>query len=638
MGGAALHRPALGPAHPGGARERADLARWIKGALPPLHGATEGHRESGWLAQFAGAALGDTGLVLHGLAIRPDPMPAWLGAALPTGAGLSLGVRLGRDGDRLILECVEPEPRWPRLDLPTPAPAPVHIACEHQANLSPGWAPLFPGCRIPLSRGCRALILQTLDGRRFRLTAAAPDEATPPGLSPPNPVVLVHAPGDEAPARRLAALLERQSIRVRVEQQAPVVEGVPAGVADPEERIMRLWSERAAQALAADPRRRRESFSPAPPDYRLLVMLDKTPWPEGLESSGPEPARVDLSDARGEWGPEEARKLLAALSAGLGDEPPGSRPEGSEQPRRPDGGTPAIKAKSPPKAATERLLAELDNPKNPPRRRLEIGDRLAELGDPRPGVGLDEKGIPAIDWVEIPAGSFRYGEHQETQELPAFFIARYPITNAQYQAFIAANGYQDARWWQDLIRPEKPVPSRWPASNRPRTNVSWDEAVAFCRWLSVQRGHEARLPTEWEWEKAARGTDGREYPWGTGYRSGLANVDETWHEEEPHDLQQTTAVGLYPQGASPYGVLDMAGNVWEWCLNEYHTPEHVHAGRKTRVVRGGSWYYDPAYARSAYRRNFTPGLRYDDIGFRVLCSSPIEPLHAAPLNTGPLKD
>ncbi|MDS4059548.1 MAG: hypothetical protein RKP73_13420, partial [Candidatus Contendobacter sp.] len=88
----------------GGERERTDLARWIKGALPSLRGATEAYRESGWLAQFAGATLGDTGLMLHGAAIPPDPMPAWLGALVPAGAGLALGVRLGRDGDRLILE------------------------------------------------------------------------------------------------------------------------------------------------------------------------------------------------------------------------------------------------------------------------------------------------------------------------------------------------------------------------------------------------------------------------------------------------------------------------------------------------------------------------------------------------------
>lgn len=523
--------------------------------------------------------------------------------------GLALGVRMGRDGDRLILECVEPEPGLPRLDLATPAPAPVRIDCENQPELSPGWVRLFSGCRIPCPRRCRALILQTLGGRRFRLTAGTPDEATPPGTSLPPRVVLVHAAGDEAPARRIAALLERQSVQVRVEQHASLQEGVPAiGVADPEERIMGLWSERAAKALAADSRRRRKDMPTTLPAYRLLVRLDQTPWPEGLASSGPEPARIDLSAARGEWGPAEAGQLLAVLAAGPSKES-------------------AAEVQSPPNAEVERLLVELDDPETPPERRLEIGDRLAALGDPRPGVGLDAKGLPDIEWVEIPAGPFLYGENKETRELPTFFIARYPITNAQYQAFIEAGGYRDERWWQDLTRPvrklEKP---RWSAPNRPRPNVSWFEAVAFCRWLSAQRGYEVRLPTEWEWEKAARGTDEREYPWGDGYRSGLANIDETWDRVgSHHPLEQTSAVGLYRQGASPYGVLDMAGNVWEWCVNEYDNPANIElTGQQARVVRGGSWSYGPVVARSAYRGNFDPGSRRAYSGFRVLCSAPIE--------------
>lgn len=434
-------------------------------------------------------------------------------------------------------------------------------------------------------------------------------------------MVLVHAAGDEAQARRIAALLERQSVQVRVERRASLHEGVPTiGVADPEEQIVGLWSEHAAKSLAADSRRRWKGVSTPPPAYRLLVMLDKTPLPEGLASSGSEPARVDLSEVRGEWGPTEARQLLAALAVGPSEES-------------------TADVQSPPNPEVERLLAELDRPETRPERRLAIGDRLAELGDPRPGVGLDARGIPDIEWVEIPGGPFLYGENKKTRELPTFFIARYPITNVQYQAFIDAGGYRDDRWWQDLTHPvREPEQPRWSAPNRPRTNVSWFEAVAFCRWLSMQRGYEVRLPTEWEWEKAAQGTDGREYPWGDGYRSGLANIDETWGGVGPHNLKQTSAVGLYRQGASPCGVLDLAGNVWEWCLNEYGTPKNVQfTGRAARVVRGGSWYHDPASARSAARDfSYAPDYRYDRFGFRVLCSVPIETLTAATLTTGPL--
>ena len=232
-----------------------------------------------------------------------------------------------------------------------------------------------------------------------------------------------------------------------------------------------------------------------------------------------------------------------------------------------DVGTPEASCRNP--SEVEESLRELENPDTPPARRLEIGDEWGRLGDPRFGVGLDERGLPEIDWVEIPAGPFQYGEEKETRELPAFFIARYPVTHAQFQAFIDDGGYgKQARWWDGLARRlERAEDPGWTEPNRPRETVSWYEAMAFCRWLSDRLGYEVRLPTEFEWEKAARGEDGREYPWGGSYRAGFANIYERGGGAT--FLAQTIAVGLYPHAASPYGVLDLAGNVWEWCLNEY---------------------------------------------------------------------
>ena len=271
------------------------------------------------------------------------------------------------------------------------------------------------------------------------------------------------------------------------------------------------------------------------------------------------------------------------------------------------------------------LLDQLDIPSTSPEERLAIGDELAKLGDSRPGVGLNENGLPDIDWVEIPGGEYLYGEEKERQIIEPFFIARYPVTNEQYEAFINDDGYENDRWWQGLSeRIRKSVNSNWDQSNRPKEIVNWYEAIAFCRWLSDKLGYNIQLPSEEQWERAARGTDGREYPWGNEYLSGYANVNETLEKAGPHFLQQTLAVGLYPLAVSPEGVLDLAGNVFEWCLNEYDNPKNVSLeGNRARVLCGGSWYYDKDFARSSFRLGYDPIGRNYDFGFRVVCSSPI---------------
>lgn len=261
-----------------------------------------------------------------------------------------------------------------------------------------------------------------------------------------------------------------------------------------------------------------------------------------------------------------------------------------------------------------------------PEARAAIAHALVRLGlDDRKGVGLSPDGLPDIDWVEIPGGEFIY-QDGERRTCESFRIARYPVTHAQFQAFLdAGDGYSSNRWWAGLDAPDRnPRPAGWPIANHPRENLSWHEAMAFCAWLSHRLGLEIRLPTECEWERAARGTDGRPYPWGDEYRSGFANIDETWNNVGPHHLSQTSAVGLYPQGVSPEGLMDLSGNLWEWCLNEYHDPERLGPeGTKSRVVRGGSWLYGRDYARAACRSRYHPVSRLAYVGFRVLLSSPI---------------
>lgn len=250
-----------------------------------------------------------------------------------------------------------------------------------------------------------------------------------------------------------------------------------------------------------------------------------------------------------------------------------------------------------------------------PHERHAISTALAWLDwDNRPGIGLDANGLPDIDWVEIPAGEFIFSEKGElgkqTLYLPSYQMSRYPVTNAQFRAFEQAGGYETDEWWEGLRKPDS-APNHWKTeSNRPAERVSWYDAVAYCRWLSVQTGKAVRLPTEQEWEKAARGTDGREYPWGNEFKPECCNAE--------NKLGETSAVGIYPNGQSPDGLLDMSGNVWEWCLNRYDKPAVIEPDLSgtLRVLRGGSWDYDGRYCRSAYRGYIASDGRSRDFGFR----------------------
>jgi serine/threonine protein kinase len=203
-----------------------------------------------------------------------------------------------------------------------------------------------------------------------------------------------------------------------------------------------------------------------------------------------------------------------------------------------------------------------------------------------------------IEWVEIPAGDFLCGdENVEHHILRPFRIGKFPVTNAQYQLFIDAN-------------PDYPVPKHWDQQQRrhppsladhPVVYVNWEDANAFCRWANC------RLPTDFEWERAARGPEGRTYPWGEDWVNGkYCNTKEAGYGD-------TTPVDYFAAGVSPEGVWDLSGNVWEWTSG--------------RVVRGGSWLYNRANARSAYRANTTPDARDIQFGFRVVCVARRPPSH-----------
>ncbi len=230
------------------------------------------------------------------------------------------------------------------------------------------------------------------------------------------------------------------------------------------------------------------------------------------------------------------------------------------------------------------------------------------------------------EWVTIPAGEFWMGGESEYDGKPAhrvhvaeFQIARAPATNVQYALYVT-----DAK-----VTPPEHWPGGQPPSgkeNHPVVKVSWHDAQAYCQWLGAKIGKAVRLPTEAEWEKAARGDkDKRAYPWGDDWEELHCNSEEL-------GLGDTSPVGLFLNGASPYGVLDMAGNVWEWCQSE-HTgyPYKADDGREVidhsnvpRVLRGGSIFNYREYARCAYRGGLVPYHRLHDYGFRVVVS-PLRP-------------
>jgi energy-coupling factor transporter ATP-binding protein EcfA2 len=263
----------------------------------------------------------------------------------------------------------------------------------------------------------------------------------------------------------------------------------------------------------------------------------------------------------------------------------------------------------------EFLLAELLCSKTDHARREAIGMRLAEIGDPRNGVSV-VAGIPDILWREIPGMSLEH-EGETYWQISSFRIAAYPVTYAQLMAFIdAEDGYNSDHWWTDLARNDDSIRQTRRYANYPADDVSWECATAFCRWLSKRLGYRVRLPDEKEWIWAATSADLESnlypYPWGRVWHQEYANTAEA-------GLGRSTAVGMYPNGSSLQGVFDLAGNVSEWCRNDYRDPRNTEVhGSGLRVLHGGSWINSSDYANPGFRYYKPPEFRPADLGFRVL--------------------
>jgi formylglycine-generating enzyme required for sulfatase activity len=262
--------------------------------------------------------------------------------------------------------------------------------------------------------------------------------------------------------------------------------------------------------------------------------------------------------------------------------------------------------------------------------RLEAADALGQSGDPR---------LELNNWITIAGGRFLMGVQAEDPlapgyeagtlsierppheiQLSEFQISRFLVTVYEFEKFIADNGYQEAQFWVAGGYGLWKRPDQWDNQvrypNRPIVGISWYEALAYCAW----KGYGVSLLTEAQWERAARGLEGRKFPWG---------------EDEPTlsrlnfrgaNVGHVTPVGFYPLCVTPDGVYDLAGNVFEWCLDgfgDYHckvkvnTGERVSSERKYRVVRGGCFGSVTHFVRSAFRGRYDPTYRSNAIGFRI---------------------
>lgn len=245
--------------------------------------------------------------------------------------------------------------------------------------------------------------------------------------------------------------------------------------------------------------------------------------------------------------------------------------------------------------------------------------RTVAVSNKLPSGGLSVGGAPAetqdMPMVLVPAGEFTMGSNLGEDEKPvrrvylnAFYMDRFEVTVEQYARYLEVTDMEEPPDWNMMNQPQY--------QRRPVVNVDWEDAVNYCKWAGK------RLPTEAEWEKAARGTDGRIYPWGN---EAPTRLHANYGRKELDNHQALTPVGSFEAGKSPYGIYDMAGNAWEWVFDWYDHDYYKKGPKKNpigpakgdgKVVRGGSWLYVPEFLRSAHRFDAQPTNRLFGYGFR----------------------
>lgn len=253
--------------------------------------------------------------------------------------------------------------------------------------------------------------------------------------------------------------------------------------------------------------------------------------------------------------------------------------------------------------------------------------------------------LPApFEWIEIPAGKVTLSDNNgpsllesphgvdKTFSLNAFSISKYPITNSQYAEFVEAGGYIRREWWTDagwnerkkskVVEPwyETWKNAKWNSKEQPIVGITWYEAIAFCAWLSDLTEEKITLPTEQQWQRAAQGDEMYLYPWGNNWEESLCRNSLQSDGNNPDNTSPVTSYD--PRGNSPFGVSDLAGNIWEWCLTDYQTGsnefEKIKRTDDKIALRGGSWKDNHPDCFKCAFRNWTNPLNFSSIiGFRI---------------------
>jgi hypothetical protein len=619
--------------------QRIRLARWSRRSLASVAGAGAGSTlaEARLLTQYASCSLGASSSLAAGNTAAPATLPGWLNGKLPEPfrpARLAVSLHWDADSRRLVLHCRAASAGEPAIELPTPLPVNLHVQCEGAPSGT--WQVVGADTRVALPLIAERVLLTTSDGRRYELLAELPTEVVP-GAPPSTttPLYLSHLAADREQASRIADWLARQGIRLQlIEEESLSTAAATEGDQDEPIRLLRLWT-RAAQAYWAE-----KTGSDALPGPRAALLrteaLAAPPPGQGAERL------LDLLDWQQPEKSEEARNFLGQLRAWLADEQPPPEPdvdklgEGSEggegggeaEPCSPNSPTRRRRRRAAwrsatawTKSATRGEASAYENSFGAMHRRAQRRGRQyrrhpkstnssTNSNESRPSrhaawrlaIAWPKSAIrgqasastiaacPHSTGSKSPAGSSSMGKERSASFRPSIWRdTRLPMCSTR--AFIDAGGYEGksaSAWWRDLKQP-KPAQSSWPQANRPRTECQLVRSSGF--QPLAQRATGLRSPAAKRGRTGACGARTRRsrVPLGQGLPDGLRNINEKELKAGEWYLEQTTAVGVYPQSASAKGFSIWPATSGNGALTSMGAPEQIEADTSGDEARGAWW-------------------------------------------------